>query len=70
MDNNDYPVGYEVAAGEDWISPCFITLFLANSQPLTDKEKQYFAETFVKSSKQKSDKGTNKKDRQVGKTST
>lgn len=69
MDNNDYPVGYEVAAGEDWISPCFITLFAANSQPFTDKEKRYFAETFVKS-KQKSDKETNRKDRQVGKMST
>ncbi|KAG8220012.1 hypothetical protein J3R82DRAFT_1023 [Butyriboletus roseoflavus] len=47
-DNNDYPIGYETAAGEEWIN----------------KEKRYFAETFAKSSKQTAGKATNKKDRQ------
>ncbi|KAF8446174.1 hypothetical protein L210DRAFT_3474689 [Boletus edulis BED1] len=41
-DDNDYPVGYETAAEEDWI----------------DKEKRYFQETFFKSSKRKSDKAS------------
>ncbi|KAF8140031.1 hypothetical protein EV363DRAFT_1311469 [Boletus edulis] len=41
-DDNDYPVGYETAAKEDWI----------------DKEKRYFQETFFKSSKRKSDKAS------------
>lgn len=69
MDDKDYPVGYEVAAGQSWISPYSITLFPANFQPFTDKEKQYFAETFVKSSKRKSDKAT-KKVRQIWTPST
>ena len=68
-DDNDYAIGYEVAAEEDWISPCLITLFLPHSQSFTDKEKRYFEQTFVKPPKRKSDKAT-KKDRQVGETST
>lgn len=33
MDDKDYPIGYEVVAEESWISPCSITLFLADPQP-------------------------------------
>ncbi|KAF8559316.1 hypothetical protein OG21DRAFT_1493233 [Imleria badia] len=52
-DDEDYPIGYEIAATEDWIN----------------KEKRYFQETFLKSSKRKSDKAT-KKERRRSKSST
>ncbi|KAI6134055.1 hypothetical protein EDD17DRAFT_1619414 [Pisolithus thermaeus] len=47
IDDEDYPIGYEVAAREEWIN----------------KEKKYFAETFVKSAgAEKTEKETRKKD--------
>lgn len=64
-DDNDYRIGYSVAADKSWISPCFITLSLPYSQPFPDKEKRYFQETFVKPPKRKSDKAI--KDGQVEK---
>jgi len=67
-DDNDYEIGYEVAADKNWISPCSITLSLPHSQPFPDKEKRYFQETFVKPPKRKSDK-VRKKDGQVEKMS-
>lgn len=47
IDDEDYPIGYEVAAREEWIN----------------KEKKYFAETFVKSAgAEKAEKENRKKD--------
>lgn len=67
-DDNDYGIGYEVAADQDWISPYFAILFVPYSDSFTDKEKRYFAETFLKPSKRTSDKVA-KKVRQVEQTS-
>ncbi|KAF9243890.1 hypothetical protein BU15DRAFT_59727 [Melanogaster broomeanus] len=49
-DDEDYPIGYEVAAREDWIN----------------KEKRYFAETFAKPPKRKAEKAAKKKEKEVG----
>ncbi|KIJ05620.1 hypothetical protein PAXINDRAFT_103699, partial [Paxillus involutus ATCC 200175] len=47
-DDEDYSIGYEVDAGEDWIN----------------KEKRYFAETFVKPSRRKAEKEAKKKEKE------
>ncbi|KAG6381397.1 hypothetical protein JVT61DRAFT_5811 [Boletus reticuloceps] len=42
-DDNDYPVGYETAAKEDWIGPyCFTTRFLPYSESFSQIKKAIF----------------------------
>ncbi|KAH7883814.1 hypothetical protein F5I97DRAFT_1895879 [Phlebopus sp. FC_14] len=50
VDDNDYAIGYEAAAKDDWIN----------------KEKQYFAQNFLKQPKSKSHKESKRKEYQVG----